>query len=239
MELNVATRDVPATLTAEAVERLRRQISADAEAGVRVLVLRGGDDDVFCGGLDLEEACADTGQVARAAQNFAACLDALDRFPAPVVAVVTGAATGGGVGLVAAADLVIAGDRATFGLSELLFGLLPAIIAPAVLSRLTPSRFKRWSLTCERWDAASACAAGLVDVVASHADVQATTYAWVRRLMRPEPSAVAAFKTMLHDLASGSTPDLAAISGARVADENVRRALGAFVHGGRAPWERG
>jgi enoyl-CoA hydratase/carnithine racemase len=265
MELTASTIVVPALLTGESVRSLRAQIARRAHAGAGVLVLRG-SEETFCAGLDFDDLrradrgvarqSPDRGVVGRrradrspvhpatgettrdAARTFADCLDALQRFPAPVIAVVTGPATAGGVGLVAAADLAIATEHATFALTELLFGLVPAIVTPPLLARLSPARLKLWAMTAERWDAHTAAGTGLVDVVVAAVEIDAALSSWARRLSRPNRDAVSTMKHLLLDIAAGQSPDVAALTAARLDDPDVRSAVEAFARDGVAPWVR-
>ena len=95
-------------------------------------------------------------------------LRALNEFPKPVVARVQGAALGGGVGLVACADIVIAADDAKFALSEVKLGLIPATISPFVIAAIGEHQSRRYMLSGERFDAEEARRIGLVhEVVAA------------------------------------------------------------------------
>jgi hypothetical protein len=106
---------------------------------VRVVVLES-EGKSFCAGLDVAwvrrgaESSREDGQ--RDAMQLAVMIDAIDRCPKPVVAVVQGAALGGGVGLVAAADIVLAAEEASFALTEVRLGLEPTIIGPQVLAAM-------------------------------------------------------------------------------------------------------
>src|SRR5213076_1336401 len=97
-------------------------------------------------------------------------LAALDSCPTPVVARVQGYALGGGSGLVACADVVAAAPDATFGFTEVRLGIIPAVISPFVFARIGPGAARRFFLTGERFDAATALRIGLVHEVADDLD---------------------------------------------------------------------
>src|SRR5439155_12383586 len=97
-------------------------------------------------------------------------LEPMDRGPAPVVCRVQGHALGGGCGLVAASDVVIADEDAVFAFSEVKLGIIPAVISPFALTKIGPSAARRYFVTGERFDAATALRIGLVHEVAEDLD---------------------------------------------------------------------
>jgi methylglutaconyl-CoA hydratase len=147
--------------------------AARREPSVR-LVLLTGRGPVFCAGGDvrwmahLAEAAPE--ERLRAARLICDAAAALHQSPHPVVCVVQGAAIGGGVALVAAADLVLAAADARFGLSEARLGLAPACAAPFLLARIGPASTRRFFLAGQRVSAADARQAGLVDELAPDAE---------------------------------------------------------------------
>lgn len=100
------------------------------------------------------------------ARAMAEMLQRLDRLEKPTLAVVQGAALGGGVGLVAACDVAIAAESAVFGLTEARLGLAPAVVAPYVIRAIGARAARRYFLTAERFAAMEAKAIGLVHEVA-------------------------------------------------------------------------
>ena len=97
-------------------------------------------------------------------------LEAIDSCPAPVVAAVHGHALGGGVGLVACADIAIADERTVFAFSEVKLGIIPAVISPFALRKIGESAARRYFVTGERFDAATALRIGLVHEVTDDLD---------------------------------------------------------------------
>jgi methylglutaconyl-CoA hydratase len=139
----------------------------------RAVVLRG-EGPSFCAGADvewmrasaeltLEENVADANALRR-------MLEAIDGCPAPVVALVHGHALGGGVGLVACSDIVVAHERTAFAFSEVKLGIVPAVISPFALRKIGESAARRWFVTGERFDAATALRLGLVHEVTDDLD---------------------------------------------------------------------
>ncbi len=135
---------------------------------VRLVVLRG-EGPVFCAGGDVRwmAQLADAGhrESVRSARRIVDVFTAIAQCAKPVVCVVQGAAIGGGVGLVAASDLVIASASALFGLSEARLGLVPACVAPFLLAKVGASHARRLLLTGERISADEGLRVGLVHYV--------------------------------------------------------------------------
>lgn len=184
----------PGRLTPALIERLVAALEEETEA--RVVTLEG-DGDVFCEGYDLTAlAQADTeDQGTVLLERFGALLDAITATPRPVIALVDGSTQGGGVGLAAAADLVIATPRATFALPEALFGLLPAMVFPVLARRIGAPQARWLAMGGASVSALDAWRLGLVDELAD--DLEATLRRHLRRLSRMDPRAVAAVKAMV------------------------------------------
>jgi methylglutaconyl-CoA hydratase len=135
--------------------RLRAALAdALADDAVRVVVLDH-TGRVFCSGMDLAEAAGGTAQE-QGVREFPEILQTLWTSPKPVVAAVRGPARAGGVGLLAACDVVVAAASATFGFSEVRLGLVPAVISAVVLPRMLPHVAHRLMLTGEVFDALAA-----------------------------------------------------------------------------------
>lgn len=179
---------------AEAFDELGR------DPAIRVVVL-GGRGRSFSAGADLawmrRAAAYDEAANRADARAFAQMLKTLDECPKPVVARVQGAALGGGTGLVAACDIAIASERATFGTTEVRLGIMPAVISPFVLRAIGPRQARRLFLTGERIDAARALAIGLVHEVVPEAELDARIDAVVADLLEGGPEAQAATKELI------------------------------------------
>lgn len=187
---------VPARLGAQSIAGFAAELeAAAANREVRVIVLEG-SSEVFCRGLDTDELLQTSDPEVRlcAIEGFQRCLRAIRVGPKPTIAVVDAPAQGGGVGVAAAADLVLATERASFALPESLFGLIPAMVLPLLLERMRPQLARLWGLTAESHGAEEALAAGLVDRVAPHAELERAVRRAMRELGRPRPSGVAALR---------------------------------------------
>jgi enoyl-CoA hydratase/carnithine racemase len=247
MELTTIT--VPAQLDAASVERVSNEFAAACvSSAVRVVALRGASADTFCLGLAIGDVIDAGGQASTSA--FSDLLALMHDSPKPLLAIVDGRAIGGGLGLACACDRVIATSRATFGLPELLWGLVPAVIWPVVTDRMAPHVARQWTLTAHSRNAAEALAAGviddLVDVVDSDADADTTparldaaTRRAVRALGRLEPEALRRLRHWSRASRSLTLPAALAggaeITASMMRNPDVRRRWRAFAEG-EAPW---
>ena len=165
--------------------------SLGEDAAVRAVVLTGAGKS-FSAGADLnEERNREDGR----ALEF--MLRTLDECPKPVIAMVNGAAIGGGVGLVAACDIALAAESAQFATSEVRLGILPAVIAPFVVRAIGPREARRWFLTAERFAAEEARRIGLVHEVVPTDQLESRTAAMVGEILKGGPEALASAKRLV------------------------------------------
>ena len=198
--------EVRNALDEELIGALTHALREDAAAeGVRVVVLRG-EGKVFCAGADLAymRRLADAAEEANLsdARRLGALFTAISSCPRPVIARVHGAAIGGGVGLVAAADLVVAAEGTKFGFTEVRLGIVPGVISPFAVRRLGPAVARRLFLTGEIFPAEEALRHGLVDEVHGADDLDGAVGAAVDRLRVGGPRAQAAVKRLVDEIAA-------------------------------------
>lgn len=140
-----------------------QQVAADTS--LRSLVLTGAGN-TFSAGADLNwmraMSSASEQENLADAQALAHCLRTLNNLPIPTLARVNGSAYGGGVGLIACCDIAVAVDSAKFTLSEVKLGLVPAVISPYVIAAISARQARRYFLSAEIFDAASAKEIGLI-----------------------------------------------------------------------------
>ncbi|EHL24522.1 enoyl-CoA hydratase/isomerase [Acidovorax sp. NO-1] len=220
---------------------------AAADTNLRGVVLRGAGGH-FCAGGSLGGFAKTIGQPLDAGEadplvplnrRFGTLLQALCALPQWLIVVVEGAAMGGGFGLVCCADRVLAHTSAQFATPEVTLGIVPAQIAPFVVRHLGPAAARRCLLTGERWDAATAQRAGLVDEVVT-GDMEAAVQAAIARHAATASQAVAATKRLL--LAQAETPLPALLDDAAIAFAQALRGseapqgLAAFAARKPPPW---
>jgi methylglutaconyl-CoA hydratase len=159
----------PATRNAFDAALITELSEALVDVGAARAVVLAGDGPSFCAGADVEwmRASADLDLEANVADANAMrrMFEAVDACPTPVVAVVQGHALGGGIGLVACSDIVLAEPRAVFAFSEVKLGIIPAVISPFALRKIGESAARRYFVTGERFDATTALRIGLVHEV--------------------------------------------------------------------------
>jgi methylglutaconyl-CoA hydratase len=176
---------------------------AFVDVGRTRAVVLAGEGESFCAGADVDWMRASVGlsfdENVADANAMRQMFEAIDRCPAPVVARVHGHALGGGAGLVAAADIAIAAPRTAFAFSEVKLGIIPAVISPFALAKIGAGAARRYFVTGERFDAATALRIGLVHEVAEDLDsavervvgelLSAGPLAarWAKRLVRERP----------------------------------------------------
>jgi methylglutaconyl-CoA hydratase len=187
------TLDSPANRNALSAP-LRAQLSdaLDRSAGdgsVRVVVL-GHTGPVFCAGMDLTEP-------PDAVRELPGILERIWTHPKPVVARLAGHARAGGIGLVAAADITVAVDRATFAFSEVRLGVVPAVISVTVLHRLLPHSAHELFLTGETFDATRATAIGLLNSAVPADQLDAEVDRYTGMLVQGAPEALTLTKQLL------------------------------------------
>jgi methylglutaconyl-CoA hydratase len=214
---------------------------------VRAVVLRGAGKS-FSAGADLDWMRRMAGytreQNQADAEGLARLMHTLDRLPKPVIGAVQGAAYGGGVGLAAACDIVIASDKAGFCLSEVKLGLIPAAISPYVVAAIGPRQARRYFLTAEVISAARAQEIGLVHEVVAPDSLDAAVESVLTALFYGAPVAQAEAKDLVF-LVAGTPVDEALMTetGRRIAERRVsqegRAGVGAFLNKTAPVWRQG
>src|ERR671914_38048 len=189
----------PETRNAFDAALIAELLEAFVDVGRARAVLLAGEGPSFCAGADVEwmRSSVELDYEANLADANALrrMLEAIDRCPAPVVARVHGHALGGGVGLVACADIAVAAPDAVFAFSEVKLGIVPAVISPFALAKIGASAARRYFVTGERFDAATALRIGLVHEVTT--DLDAAVERILAELLSAGPEAVRAAKRLV------------------------------------------
>src|SRR5438552_8209850 len=170
-----------------------------ARPELRVVLLRGNGKH-FQAGADLawvrSVARASTEENIAASRATAEAVDRLNRLPVPTVALVQGGCFGGGTGIVAACDVVVAADNALFSITEVRWGLTAAIIIPQLSDAISVRQLRRYALTGERFGAEDARRIGLVHEVVPLAELEASGAKVVEQLLANGPAALAETKAL-------------------------------------------
>lgn len=220
-----------------------------AMPNLRVLLLESTGKN-FSAGADLNwmraMAQKDYQQNLTDAGALALLMQKLNSFPLPVIALVQGAAFGGAVGLVACCDIAIATPKASFCLSEVKIGLIPAVISPYVVRAIGERASRRYFTTAERFDAATALQLGLVSEIAEseeQADLRAKAQPLINAIIANSPQAVVAAKALVAYVADAPlTPDTIAETSRRIAAIRVspegQEGLTAFLDKRTPAWQQ-
>jgi methylglutaconyl-CoA hydratase len=223
----------------------RVHVAADKDR-IRALVL-GSEGKSFSAGADLawmkRMVEYDVDSNLADSHKLSELMHRLDRLPCPTVCRVQGAAFGGAVGLAACCDVVIASEKARFCLSEVKIGLSPAVISPYVQRALGPRQMRRYAMTAEVMDSATALALGLAHRVVEHDDLDASVDKMLDTLLSCSPQAHRSTKALLAKVARD--PDSEAIrehtcrviAGLRVSAEG-QEGLDCFFEKRRPSWAK-
>ncbi|HEV8210812.1 MAG TPA: enoyl-CoA hydratase-related protein [Vicinamibacterales bacterium] len=236
---NAFNEHVIAELTAWAAEAR----AAAARHDIRAIVIAGAGK-VFCAGADVtwmsktvhfteEENLRDATAMSR---MFAA----INELPVAVVGRVQGAALGGGAGLAAVCDIVVAEEAALFGFTETKLGILPAVISPFALAKIGQSAARELFLTGARFSAARAKEIGLVHEVVPAVELDAAVNRYVTELLTAGPEAIAAAKALIPNVSGRPIADAMPITAAAIAARRVstegQEGLKAFLEKRAASW---
>lgn len=216
---------------------------AKEDDSVRVVVLTGTGES-FCAGADLnwmrEIIHYSFDQNLKESLAVAELLHAIYTLPKPTVARVNGTAIGGGNGLLSACDIVIASDRARFGLSEVKIGLVPAAISPYVIRRIGESAAREYFLTGERFDSRRALEIGLVNKVVPSDELDTKVDEVIKLLLSSGPEAMASCKELLHRVPAMSLEEAKRYTAEMIArlrvSEEGQEGMAAFLEKRKPRW---
>jgi methylglutaconyl-CoA hydratase len=228
----------------EVIASLTSAVTAAAnDPDLRAIVLAG-SGTVFSAGADLGWMAKAIAYTQREnlndAEDLARMLERIDTLPVPVIGRIQGAALGGGVGLAAVCDIVIAADDAVFALSEVKLGILPAVIAPYVIRKIGVSAARELFLTGVRFDAQRARAIGLVHEVVPASELDGAVERRLREVGSSGPRAVAVAKALIRAVAGANPEDVLGlttntIAAQRVSDEG-QEGMRAFLQKRKPGW---
>jgi methylglutaconyl-CoA hydratase len=210
--------------------RLRAALDhAMSDPGVRVIVLTGAGQ-VFCAGADLKEALTSP---SGATSLMSGVVQLLWDSSTPVICRVNGAARAGGIGLVAACDIAVAADQASFAFSEVRIGVVPAVISVPCLRRMPSRAAAEYFLTGEVFGAARATEIGLLTRAVPAGELDAEVSRYAQMLLRAAPGAMAGTKGVLRDVPAQSVADglaqMAELSGRYFGSDEAREGMTAFA----------
>ena len=229
------------TISQKFLEELREALDIiESDSQVKAIVFRSAGPD-FCSGMDFGEISQKRGSMLmRKASSL--YFDLLQRFTSSskiFIAVVNGRVNAGGVGLVSACDLIIAGNRASFSLSEALFGLIPANVLPFLSRRVGFQKAYWMSLTTHPVDANLAWKMGLADVYGE--DTEELLRKQLLRVLKVSPDAVKRLKTYatrLSEIDGEVKKEAMLVLDEMSEDQTIHTNIKDFIENGVSPWEK-
>ena len=215
-----------------------------ADSAVRVVVIRG-EGRHFQAGADLAWIDGLRGlspdEIIAVSQRTTDAVYGLMTVPKPTVALIHGGCFGGGTGIAAACDIIIADETAMFSITEARWGLTALPIVPQLLSRIGPGRLRRYSLTCERFDARRAFEIGLVDEVCAPGALDETAAPILDALLHCPPGSLADSKAaalkyagLLYD--EEGLAELSRPHGLKRLDDEAGEGLASFLEKRKPSW---
>ncbi len=242
LRVTLARPDVRNAFNETVIDELTRAFRSVDES-IRVVVLSG-DGKTFSAGADInwmkKSASYTEEQNAQDASAMRAMFTAIDECSCPVVCRAHGAALGGGVGLVAAADIVVAADDTKLGFTEVRLGIVPAVISPFALRKIGVNNARRYFLTGEIFLADEARRLGLVHEVVPIDQLDETVNNLVTAILQVGPQATATAKTIIKDVSNMGLDNagdytVSTIARVRTSPEG-QEGLGAFLEKRKPNW---
>ena len=232
-------------------EELIAELTAWAESvtsatGERVAILAGAGR-VFCAGADVAWMARMVGyshdENIRDARALGRMFAALNALPVPLIGRIHGAALGGGAGLAAICDIVVAAEDTMFGFTEVKLGILPAVISPYAIAKIGQSAARELFLTGARFSAARAREIGLVHAIGDEADIDRIIAKYVNDLLTAGPQAVATSKRLIASIANRAPEDVLDLTVETIARQRVsaegQEGLHAFLEKRKPSWTDG
>jgi methylglutaconyl-CoA hydratase len=227
----------------ELIAELTAWAASPPTSDARVAVLSG-QGRSFCAGADLawmsKMIAYSHDENVRDAETLTRMYESLNNLPLPLIGRVHGAALGGGAGLVAVCDIVVAADDAEFGFTETKLGILPAIISPFVIAKIGQSAARELFLTGVRFSARRARRIGLVHAIAPERELDSVIDDYVRELLTSAPGAIAGAKALIAEVAGRRPADVANATAQAIAQRRVsaegQEGMKAFLEKRRPGW---
>ena len=215
------------------------------DQSIRVVTLTGNGPS-FCAGADLhwmksmaaysqQENITDSRLLLDLFESIATC-------PKPVIGKINGHAFGGGLGLVAACDITIAIPDLKFAFSEAKLGLIPSVISSFVAPRMKPADMQRLFITGERFSSQDAHRVGLIDILVSPEQFDATVASYVDQVCSSGPHAIPEVKNLITNLRTMTLEDYKEFTVAKIAELRVspegQEGIAAFLEKRKPAWRR-
>ncbi len=213
------------------------------DKNIRIIILTGNGES-FCAGADLnwmkKMSSFTKKENLEDSKRLHKMLETIYRCAKPVIAKVNGSAIGGGVGLVAAADIALAYNSAKFGLSEVRLGLIPAVISPFVMKKMGEANAREYFLTAERFDAVKARQMNLVNEVGSPEEIEKKLEEKIKFLLSAGPEALAESKLLIEKVSGQPIEKISTFTSRKIAERRAskegREGIQAFLEKRKPTW---
>lgn len=235
--------EVRNALNQEMIGELTNALSS-VPSGTRVIVIRG-KGKAFCSGADLNYM-KESGQYTKDenlsdALRLESLFSVISRSRCPVIVVAQGAVMGGGIGILAAADIVLSETGTLFAFSEVKLGIVPAVISPYILAKMNRSKVFELMLTGRRFNASEAKESGLVTKTCSEDQMESVLVQYINEFLSASPDAVSRCKTLLQEVGNQTGHNemrqyTAGVIAAARASEEGREGLAAFLGKRKPSW---
>ncbi len=211
---------IPPFLNPQSIGDLNKQIATAEKENVRFVVLKG-TETIFCNGLDLKWVTNNQQQNnLKEMQEYGAFLKSLQTGKFISIAIVKGSASGGGMGIVCACDYVIAETQSTFSLPEGLLGLIPGMILPSLLNRLTTQQIKKMVFTGQKYSSEIAYEWSIVDEVIANEQIATALSRAISTMKSCKQQSVEDMKQLLYN--STINKDELALKGMQILSDRLK-----------------
>jgi len=240
-EIHNAFNDIMLSELIEVFKEVRQRKSE-----IRVVILTGNGKS-FCAGADLHwmrrMVNYSYAENVEDSKRLSECLYRLYTLPQPTIARVNGASVGGGMGLVAACDIVVAQEEAVFSLSEVKVGLVPACISPYVIKRAGEAKCREFFLSGERISAEKAFSAGLLNEIVPFDRLDPVVDRWKSQFLNNGPEALSVCKQLLEKIPSMSLDEAMEYTADGIAKLRISKegqeGMNAFLEKRKPSWRNG
>lgn len=207
----------------------------------RVIVIEG-SDGVFSRGMDFKNLLKNTDK--KISLEFSKpYIDAVMKIrnsPKPVIAAIDGEVLAGGMGIALSCDIIIATERSLFGLSEVIFGLIPAYVFPFLLERVTLKKARYIVMSSKKFSAGEYFNLGIIDDLAEDEKLERKLTEYIKRLLYSSPSALAITKSYTDKITGLNISDAVKVAGEQLTEllnekKNIE-AIQSFMEGGSVDW---
>lgn len=240
-EITISRPEVKNAINSELIDKFLTELNKIENSDAKILIIKG-ENGVFSSGADLNwlknvnHLTYD--EIYNDSLNFVKLLNKINHFKIPVISVVNGAAIGGGAGIALSSDIVIASERAVFGISELYYGIVPAAIVPIVKKRMGETLAREYLITGERIKAEKALKFGMINYLIPENELESFTSEFIKKIINNAPNATKKVREMIREIDNIESQDdyiAKVIADLRVSDEG-KEGINAFLEKRKPSW---